>query len=809
MVIRAVFVVAAVGFVLPLSAVELVRVPADVANLESAVGEVADGGVIELAHGTYPTPAGGWFFANLRKSFTIRAATGATVTLSGGHARPVFRVQNTSPTLGGQVNFEGLIFANGYSTQDGVGGGVTIEANPAIFSDCVFQNNNSDANITGGGGAFVFGDAMVQFIRCQFLDNRATNEGGGLKIGEGAKVAVHQSIFSNNRVNLAGHRPSSAGGGVHVGNAELIATNSRFDGNEAGYVGGGIYSIGLWQDPVTTPRAIVDIANCTFEDNKAEPYPGINPPTKTEGGAIHAENQALTRIDNSRFFLNSAETGGGVNLYRARIEVTNSVFRGNRATAVGAGTGFGGALAAVSNDTSADGTTNRPSADLTVIDTLIQGSYQTVGSVGQIGGGIYSSGDGNRQYGRNGVSANPNLTANRSSVTIAGGVLADCKVIQSPNSSGVGGGAMFDLVAVDVDDTLFLNSEAVGTNSHGGALRAIGQSLVHVDDATFAGNEAQRFGGAIYIQGVEAHFDNCAMIENTNGDGLYGAALFGAQDENAVTSLTGWVANSVISNTVDRGLLVFDDDRQGSVSTPYNDLRYNGNTIFDQATGAQVYQDPIAGGAKTATELNSLVINRTGGTPSTVKSQTNNSNPSSAPKVASIAAAPRVILAEGAAGDPVGATAAFVGYAWTGGSATLNGWPVSGFTGLTQVPVGTHVLNVSGVQRSATVISAEVPSATLTALPPFISSGEQAELQWATTGGTFIGAVLDHGVVIPSTASGSIMVSPTVTTTYHLFVLTAEGGVTSVVTVFVDEDVGSGIMIFADGFESGNTSAWN
>lgn len=792
------------GFVLPLSAVGLVRVPADAATLESAIDLVADGGVIELAHGTYSTPVGGWFFANLRKSFTIRAATGATVTLSGGGARPVFRVQNTSSTLGGQVNFEGLIFANGRSTQDGVGGGVTIEDNPAVFTDCVFQNNNSDANITGGGGAFVFGDAVVTFNRCQFIGNRATNEGGGLKIGEGSKVVVHQSVFSNNRVNLAGHRPSSAGGGIHVGNADLIATNSRFVGNEAGFVGGGIYSIGLWQTPVTTPRSVIDIANCTFEDNKAEPFPGVNPPTNTEGGAVHAENQVLTRIDNSRFLENSADTGGGVNLYRARIEVANSVFRGNRATKVGAGTGFGGALSAISNDTPADGSTNRPSATLTVTDSLVQGSYQTVGSVGQIGGGIYASGDQNRQYGWNGVPANPNLTANRSYVTISGGVFTDCQVIQSTTGTGVGGGAMFDLAAVDVDDTLFLNSEAVGADSHGGAFRAIGRSLVNVDGATFAGNEAQRFGGAIYVQGVEAHFDNCALIENTNGGDLYGAALFGAPDESTGVSLTGSVANSVVSNTADRGLLLFDDDRD-ILNTPYNDLRYNGNTIFDRAAGAQVYQDPLAGGPKTAIELNSVVVNRVF-VPSTDKSLTNNSNPSSAPKVASIAAAPRVILSEGAAGDPLGATSAYVGYAWTGGSATLNGSPVSGFTGLAQVPVGTHVLNVNGVQNSAVVGAGATPAARLTADPVAISSGQQAQLQWVTISGTYIDVVLDHGVTITPGPTGAVTVSPTVTTTYQLFVLTEEGGAIAEATVWVDEFPG---LIFTDGFESGTTSAWN
>jgi hypothetical protein len=799
-------VLAALLLAAPAFAGELLRVPADAGTLESAISQVGDGGVIEMADGTYPVPVGGWFFGNLRKSFTIRAASGATVTLDGGNARPVFRVQNTSPSLGGQIGFENLVFANGFSTQNGVAGGVTIEANPAVFTDCVFRDNFSDAGITGGGGAFVFDESEVQFIRCQFLDNRATNEGGGLKVGEFSKVVVHESVFSNNRVNLAGHRPSSAGGGIHVGNAGLIVTNSRFAGNQAGYVGGGLYVIGQWQDPVSIPRSTVEVANCTFEGNKAVPYPGINPPAPTEAGGLHAEDQTAVRIDNSRFILNSAETGGGVNLYRARVEITNSVFRGNRATATGGGTGFGGAVSAISNDTSADGANNRPSAELILTDSFIQGAYQTVGSVGQIGGGIYSAGDQNRQYGLGGVSAMPNLTANRAEITASGLVLTGCQVVQSVIGTGTGGGVMVDLVRADIDDTLILASEAVGTNSHGGGFRAIRQSLVNIDASTLAGNAAQRFGGGVYIQGTEVYLNNCALIENTNGDAEYGAAIFSAPDESTGVSQTGTVANSVISNTSDRGLLLFDDDRQGSVATPYNDLRFNGNTIFDRAPGAQVYRDPLAGGAKTASELNGLVINRTGGTPSTDKSQVNNGNPSSAPVVAAIAAAPRAILPGGAAGDPAGPTAAFVGYAWTGGSATFDGSPVSGFKGLAQVSAGTHTLNVDGVQRSAAVISAVAPAATLTALPPFISSGEQAQLQWSTTGGTFISAVLDHGIVIPSAASGSVTVSPTVTTTYRLFVLTEEGGATAEVTLYVDEVPPP---LFADDFESGDTSAWS
>src|ERR1700680_4702355 len=55
----------------------LLRVPQNVPTLAQALRQVANGGVIELAAGTYPAPAAGFRISNARKSFTIRAAAGA------------------------------------------------------------------------------------------------------------------------------------------------------------------------------------------------------------------------------------------------------------------------------------------------------------------------------------------------------------------------------------------------------------------------------------------------------------------------------------------------------------------------------------------------------------------------------------------------------------------------------------------------------------------------------------------------------------------------------------------------------------
>ena len=70
--------------------------------------------------------------------------------------------------------------------------------------------------------------------------------------------------------------------------------------------------------------------------------------------------------------------------------------------------------------------------------------------------------------------------------------------------------------------------------------------------------------------------------------------------------------------------------------------------------------------------------------------------------------------------------------------------------------------------------------------------------------GTFVGMTIDEGMAVASSASGSVVVSPSATTTYRLVVVTKEGAAVREATVYVDDPV-----IFADGFNSGSTAAWS
>src|SRR5436309_3745551 len=108
-------------------------------ELQSALRSMPDGGVIELAAGTYAAPARGFALANLRKGFTVRAAAGAAVALDGQGKRTILRFRNGDRSRGKLVVFQGLTFQNGRSTAAGDAGAVSLSAAEARFEGCNFR----------------------------------------------------------------------------------------------------------------------------------------------------------------------------------------------------------------------------------------------------------------------------------------------------------------------------------------------------------------------------------------------------------------------------------------------------------------------------------------------------------------------------------------------------------------------------------------------------------------------------------------------------------------------------------------------
>jgi hypothetical protein len=181
------------------------------------------------------------------------------------------------------------------------------------------------------------------------------------------------------------------------------------------------------------------------------------------GSTRRTTPRTLTR---ARILRNVAGTGGGLNSYRARYDVVDSVIDSNRTNLAA---GFGGGIAAQSNYAASDGVA--PSY-IALTRTLVRNNTALMPS--GVGGGIVVGGDGFNASVRATLTVIDSVVDGNRSTIQGGGIHAnvtDLTVINSiiiRNTTGdIGGGIL-----------------VLGTN------RDIGQSTIARD------NTAGQFGGA-------------------------------------------------------------------------------------------------------------------------------------------------------------------------------------------------------------------------------------------------------------------------------------------------------------------------
>ncbi len=196
------------------------------------------GATIWVTNGVYATGGRAENRVELDRPANLRSVNGAarTVIDGGGLVRGVYLVNDAL--------LEGFTIANGLATN--FGGGVRCDQGRAWISDCRFTNNTADC----GGGAS--GDLTL--LRCDFLDNAAATDGGGVYDGMSA-INLHQGRLLDNTAGrmgggangawlysclLAGNSAES-GGGVYWG----TLNNCTVYGNAATNVGGGVCDVSL------------------------------------------------------------------------------------------------------------------------------------------------------------------------------------------------------------------------------------------------------------------------------------------------------------------------------------------------------------------------------------------------------------------------------------------------------------------------------------------------------------------------------------------------------------------------------------
>ncbi len=688
----------------------LERVPQD-GTLEQAIRRVSDRGVIEIADGVYPAPAGGFEIDSPGKSFTVRAANRATVVLDGQGSGPILVYQGDGAGSGRRVSFERLVFRNGRSDSTIRGGAVTVADGDAVFVSSTFEDNaNFDRQSRGGGAVQIRDGSFVRFTNCDFTGNTAELRGGAVYLSE-STVGIVWSRFSNNRTNLPGHRPVSAGGALFALDAEppadtvLTVTSSRFEGNEAGFAGGALNALGVWQDPLETPAVRIVLTNSTFIANRVDADSCCPPPTVAVGGAAHIEDHVTLEIESSRFEGNAATWGGALSSFRALLEVDDSVFRGNRAGVDPSVVAVGGTIALTSSDGATD-MVNRRNAGLVMTHSLVEGPGAPVEV--QQGGCLFANGDLNRMEGLNGVPQMGTVEDNRTRIELRDVVFDDCDVETSVNGRARGGAIFLLLADLVMEDSLITGSDALGDTGIGGGIAALDRTALHLTGTTFARNVAEERGGGLFAGGGEVEVDDCFFLENDvtpetapgePGEEIQqstGAAINLSPDLGENRNITGVVQDSLFVGNI--GIPIEDIDLV-EAGRPFNLVRYDSNEFRSTAFGNKVFKNNLPGvalGGLTVAELNSLVIDRPGGEPPTDKSTRNNTFLASDPRTGRLVAAPSRVLRVGAAGDPA-TPSAFLGHAWSGGSATLAGENLAASSGVVEITAaGSYPLRVDG-----------------------------------------------------------------------------------------------------------------
>jgi hypothetical protein len=671
------------------------------AGFQQAINSAADGSVIELAAGTYTAPDGGFTLFNPTAGFTVRAAAGAVVTFDGGGTTDILRYTNSQKP----ITFQGIAFLSGLSNTNFIGGALTLDNVEAIFVACTFQNDVANGALTGGGGLWI-NAAKVSFQSCIFNANTSLNYGAALS-ALNSEIFINGSRFTGNRANVPNHHANSAGGAINANGSLLRIANCKFENNQAGLVGGAIYAYGPWKDPVTTPVTRLIASNCTFTGNMAVRGPGGPVQSPAIGGAVFSEDQTTSQFFNCRFTSNSARLGGALASYRAITEVIGCVFKDNQATGTAADESIGGAIISLSADNSDpstnNGTINRPSSQLTVRDTLIQGTPGT-NSAGR-GGGIFASGDLAAAYGVPPIAQNGSVESNRVMVRLTRVAFMNLSANgDNALGSGLGGAFQGDFASLTADNVIVANCSAT---NYGGGFRFGQNCAVTITNSTIAQVSTANAGAGITMFSGSLNLTNCNFAQNQLTTGTLGTAITtGPQPVNGkipAMDVTGLVTNCVFTNNGTDPTLY---DSEPYRSGPYNRVQYSANQFLSPPSNA--YFSDIYG-PQTVSQLNALSIPRADGTVDK-KAPVPNIALTTAPSVGAILMIPQTTLPSGAP-DEIVPIPAYLAYASNGnggvkvdGAAQLNNSDVLGNVG-----DGAHTLTVG----SSSFVTIPPPAAAL------------------------------------------------------------------------------------------------
>lgn len=640
------------------NAQNVVRVPADTNSIQDAINNVADGGRVEIAAGTYNAPDGA-YTNPAGKAVTVQAAAGASVTISGGGIHDILRITNAQRASGKPMTFIGLTFTNGAMAQSFLGGVAILGQCEAIFRNCTFVNNSA----TGGpaAGALYIAASVVSLEGCTFSNNTSRNGGGAIYASD-SRIYVTNCHFNGNRCDLPGHAGNAPGGAIFTFNSRLTISGSVFEDNHAGYVGGAVYGAAA----SNAATEVVDIKNTLFRANSAMKDPSVSFAAPAVGGAVHVEANVTLNIYSCNFTDNFSTQGGAISTDESVANVDHCFFQGNKALAVGtSGEGTGGAIFALAPGAATD--PNGRAMTFQITDTIFLGP----------GDGSLAAKEGGQIFAGGGMQ----LTLTRVAFYKSG--------VDSSDSVPARGSAVYlDFSHLEGDNVLFLECDA---GSGSGTVEAVNHCTVNLRHCSFQKNGATAFSAGITDFGDELNVSDSMFLDNfykgsNSGKGIDLTSAPNRDPSPTGTDITGTISTCLFSGATTGGRIY---DGAGTDKRPYNLLAYSANQFFPSTDAyvSDILSDTDVAG------LNNFVVKFSDG--STFKKA-----PIDNVALTALPAAGQILgyrINAPVVGDPSGKVAEqnFVAFSATT-SCSVDGSSQSSNDGMISVGPGSHTLSVGG-----------------------------------------------------------------------------------------------------------------
>lgn len=457
-------------------------------------------------------------------------------------------------TAEGDLNFKGnkLNVVSRVKSNKTYGGAIYLKGSITATEGVHSFRENKSGNFEDdflhyfGGAIYIVKSEKTSYIsNAQFIGCGAAN-GGAIWAEESVKLTLDNTLFDNNRAyTLLTNSNTAMGeaGAIYMGSlSELRVTNSKFYRNEAGNVGGAIYSFGKFF-----------MESCEI----GNPDDDTSGNTAKNGGGIHvgfARGDAEVVVKNSKFCYNVVNNkgngyGGGayISFYNSvqnvSVDISGCLFKENHSIN---GRGSGLHIAGGSNNTDANPSVNISECTFTGNKSKNEGSALLVDSYSHMTYGIEAivsdcsfSDNITSSRGTAYISAVKKITFTGKKSIFSGNTVKEegagiyfTNVIKAyvedaifkGNNGTEAGGIFAYLSDVEIDECKFLEN----TNLTGWSSAVYNNTgTMKIANSLFKGNKTSGSGGAIFSFGKVTNtftdIDNCTIQDNK---GTYGAAIY-------------------------------------------------------------------------------------------------------------------------------------------------------------------------------------------------------------------------------------------------------------------------------------------